>query len=42
MVRNDLFNVPQVDRPKTEDCKEKAYFEAMFGARIRYFRREGR
>jgi hypothetical protein len=28
----------QVDRLKAEDCQRKAYFEAMFGARIRHFR----
>jgi len=28
--------IAQVDRLKAEDCQEKAYFEAMFGARNRH------
>ena len=33
-----FYVTTQVDRLKTEDCQEKAHFEAMFGAKKRYFR----
>jgi len=31
-----MFLTTQVDRLKTEDCYEKEYFEAMFGAKTTF------